>query len=294
MPKSLATLLKHEESLKLIKKFRRDTQSAIEELERNKHVLISRLGDTLKRIAAQRAELGRLEELAVAEMVKEDGEYEVFTGTNLEQDIEYSETDAIVVSQQEMKSEMNDVDSVEEIYEYRGQGTKGRLRHGHEFRLRENREAVREGQECVGGGGGEVRFRAISWPGFTPINNPGLLLNIGGFELGFALDRELNPHGAVSRFFPSLSEAPAARLCYQWPQAVAVSPVLWASSPQPSPTPAKEDPVSSYNLAGPRNPSHGRTRLLWSRVADRLPLPIPGVVYQACRPIGSPLPMGRS
>ncbi len=59
----------------------------------------------MKRIAAQRAELDRLEELAVAEMVKEDGEYELFTGTNLEQDIGYSETDplnAIVISQQEM------------------------------------------------------------------------------------------------------------------------------------------------------------------------------------------------
>ncbi len=114
---SLATLLKHEENLELIKRIRRDTQSAIEELERNKHVLMSRLGDTLKRIAAQRAELDRLEELAVAGMVKEDGEYEVFTGANLEQDIEYSETDplnAIVVSQQEMGSEINDVDSVGE------------------------------------------------------------------------------------------------------------------------------------------------------------------------------------
>lgn len=43
----------------------------------------------------QRAELDRLEEVAVAEMVKEDGEYQAFTGTNLEQDIEFSEAEPL-------------------------------------------------------------------------------------------------------------------------------------------------------------------------------------------------------
>lgn len=113
-------LLKNEDSQKVITKFRRDTQSAIEELERNKHVLISRLEDTLRRIAMQRAELDRLEEVAVAEMVKEDGEYQAFTGTNLEQDIEFSEAEplnAIAAFQQETISGMNDRDSAEEIGE---------------------------------------------------------------------------------------------------------------------------------------------------------------------------------
>lgn len=117
---SLVMLLKNEDSQKVITKFRRDTQSAIEELERNKHVLISRLEDTLRRIAMQRAELDRLEEVAVAEMVKEDGEYQAFTGTNLEQDIEFSEAEplnAIAAFQQETISGMNDRDSAEEIGE---------------------------------------------------------------------------------------------------------------------------------------------------------------------------------
>ena len=73
----------------------------------------------MKRIAAQRAELDRIEEVAVAEMVKENGEYEAFTSTNLEQDIECSGSDAVKVAsvQQETSSEMNDVDSAEEIGE---------------------------------------------------------------------------------------------------------------------------------------------------------------------------------
>ena len=113
------TLLKNEEGLKVIAKLRRDTRSAIEELERNKHVLISRFEETLKRVAAQRAELDRIEEAAVAEMIKENGEYEAFTSTNLEQDIECSGSDAVKVAsvQQETSSEMNDVDSMEEIGE---------------------------------------------------------------------------------------------------------------------------------------------------------------------------------
>jgi hypothetical protein len=37
---------------------RRETQSTIEELERNKHVLGAKLDENLKRVAAERAELG--------------------------------------------------------------------------------------------------------------------------------------------------------------------------------------------------------------------------------------------
>ncbi|OIW30059.1 hypothetical protein CONLIGDRAFT_562822, partial [Coniochaeta ligniaria NRRL 30616] len=85
---SLAMLLNNEECLNLLTKLRQSTQSAIEELERNKHVLRSKLEDTLKRVAAQRAEFDRLQNAAVTEMVKEDGEYQAFAGTNLEQAIE--------------------------------------------------------------------------------------------------------------------------------------------------------------------------------------------------------------
>lgn len=81
---SLATLLEDGVCLRLLRRLRRDTQLAIEELERNKHVLTSQLGETFKKIAAQRAELDRLEKAAIAEMVREDGEYQLFAGTNLE------------------------------------------------------------------------------------------------------------------------------------------------------------------------------------------------------------------
>ncbi|KAK3311444.1 uncharacterized protein B0T15DRAFT_388957 [Chaetomium strumarium] len=96
---SLVILLKNDGGLKLIRKLRRDTQLAIEELERNKHVLISKFEETLKRIDAQRAELDRLEQVAMANMVKEDGEYRTFTGTNLEQDIECLEVEQYDIGQ---------------------------------------------------------------------------------------------------------------------------------------------------------------------------------------------------
>lgn len=100
-------------------KLPQDTQSAIDELERNKHILRSKLEDTLKRIAAQRAELDRLEEAAVTEMVKEDSEYQGFAGTNLEQAIESSDADLLTAAalEEETCSEMNDTDSVEDFGE---------------------------------------------------------------------------------------------------------------------------------------------------------------------------------
>ncbi|OCK80284.1 hypothetical protein K432DRAFT_434859 [Lepidopterella palustris CBS 459.81] len=60
---------------------------AIEELERNKHVLSSKLEETRKSIAAQREELDRLEKAAVSEMIREDGDYQQFAGRNLLQGI---------------------------------------------------------------------------------------------------------------------------------------------------------------------------------------------------------------
>jgi hypothetical protein len=84
---SLATLLDHSSSLTILTKFRRDMQMAIEELERNKHVLSSKLDETRKSIAAQREELDRLEKAAVSEMIREDGDYQQFAGKKLLQGI---------------------------------------------------------------------------------------------------------------------------------------------------------------------------------------------------------------
>lgn len=91
---SLATLLGDGDCLVSLRRLRRDTQMAVEELERNKHVLASQLGETMKRIAAQRAELDRLEAAAVAGMMKEDGEYQLFAGMNLETAMKLSESTA--------------------------------------------------------------------------------------------------------------------------------------------------------------------------------------------------------
>jgi hypothetical protein len=113
---SLAVILREEACLKSLSKLRRETQLAIEELERNKQVLSSKLAETLKRIATQRAELDRLAEMAITEMVTENSEYQGFAGTNLEQAIASAEAAAVtaVAIEKEISSDMDDIDSVED------------------------------------------------------------------------------------------------------------------------------------------------------------------------------------
>ncbi|KAI1306596.1 hypothetical protein F5Y03DRAFT_353907 [Xylaria venustula] len=81
---SFVVILGDTTRLKLLTEIRRNIQQTIEELERNKHLLTSKLQETLKRIAAQRAELDRMEEIALADMMREDGEYQEFAGRSLE------------------------------------------------------------------------------------------------------------------------------------------------------------------------------------------------------------------
>lgn len=95
---SLATLLGDEVCLGSLRRLRRDTQLATEELERNKHVLTSQLEESLKKIAAQRAELDRLEKAAIAEVLREDGEYQLYAGTNLETAMVIFEQTALVTT----------------------------------------------------------------------------------------------------------------------------------------------------------------------------------------------------
>jgi hypothetical protein len=107
------------ECLKLLVKLRRDTQLTIEELERNKHVLNWKLGEALKRIVAQRAELDRLEKAAITDMLKDDGEYQIFVGTSLEQAIMSTETPALTAAamKNETSSDMDGTESVEDFEE---------------------------------------------------------------------------------------------------------------------------------------------------------------------------------
>lgn len=95
---SLATLLDHSSSLTILSKLRRDTQMAIEELERNKHILSSKLEETRKSIASQREELDRLEKLAISEMIREDSDYQQFAGKNLLEGITPEEATVLSVA----------------------------------------------------------------------------------------------------------------------------------------------------------------------------------------------------
>ncbi|KAI1742121.1 hypothetical protein F4680DRAFT_40887 [Xylaria scruposa] len=113
---SFAVLLGDTTRLKSLTELRRNIQQSIEELERNKHVLSSKLKETLKRIAAQRAELDRIEEMAISDMMREDGEYQAFAGRNLEEATISSQAPTIVtaVKEDETGSNIDDVDTVEE------------------------------------------------------------------------------------------------------------------------------------------------------------------------------------
>ncbi|KAI0857958.1 hypothetical protein F4860DRAFT_487720 [Xylaria cubensis] len=113
---SFAMLLGDEMRLKSLTELRRNIQQSIEELERNKHVLSSKLKETLKRIAAQRAELDRIEEMAISDMMREDGEYQAFAGRNLEEATISSQAPTVVtaVKEDETGSNIDDVDIVEE------------------------------------------------------------------------------------------------------------------------------------------------------------------------------------
>ncbi|KAL1606212.1 hypothetical protein SLS60_003613 [Paraconiothyrium brasiliense] len=81
----LVTLLRNDDFLFSISTTRRQIQSTIEELERNKDMLELRQVEIKKRFAAKRAELDLEEREAIHSMVKEDKDYTFFAGMNLEQ-----------------------------------------------------------------------------------------------------------------------------------------------------------------------------------------------------------------
>ncbi|KAI0976311.1 hypothetical protein F4678DRAFT_416629 [Xylaria arbuscula] len=113
---SFVVLLGDTTHLKPLTNIRRNIQQTIEELERNKHLLTSRLQETLKRIAAKRAELDRMEEIALADMMREDGEYQEFAGKSLEEAAVSSEAQAPIsaAKDEESSSITEDADAVEE------------------------------------------------------------------------------------------------------------------------------------------------------------------------------------
>ncbi|UNI16717.1 hypothetical protein JDV02_003130 [Purpureocillium takamizusanense] len=88
---ALALLLGDIKQVDNISKMRRETQAATEELQRNKQFLRSRLEDTLKGLAAQREELKLLEDNAIAELEREDRDYEILAGKSVDEAIAPSE-----------------------------------------------------------------------------------------------------------------------------------------------------------------------------------------------------------
>ena len=89
---SLARLLQEDTCALALSRLRRETLLTIDELKRNKDLLESRLAETLKRTAAQKAELERIEHMAVEDMLREDREYQFLASINLEQAITSPET----------------------------------------------------------------------------------------------------------------------------------------------------------------------------------------------------------
>ncbi|KAJ3494729.1 hypothetical protein NLG97_g3889 [Lecanicillium saksenae] len=73
-------LLEHAEHREKISKLRRDAGTALGELGRNRHLLRARLDDTLQNISQQHKKLDLLEQTAIDEMEKEDGEYQLLAG----------------------------------------------------------------------------------------------------------------------------------------------------------------------------------------------------------------------
>jgi len=89
---SLSRLLRDSDCITKLSRLRRETHLAIEDIKRNKDLLESQLAMKLKEITAQRAELDRLEQSVIADMMREDHAYGLFAGSALNQAIEAPDT----------------------------------------------------------------------------------------------------------------------------------------------------------------------------------------------------------
>ena len=103
---SLAVLLEDDTCAREVSRLRREAGTITDELGRNKDLLESRLMEQLKEITGRRAELDKLEQQAIKDMLKEDKEYQDFAGENLERAISKSELQTVAVSDEENVSEV--------------------------------------------------------------------------------------------------------------------------------------------------------------------------------------------
>lgn len=88
----LARLLEDNECTLYLARLQQETSVAVEELKRNKDLLEVGLGEELKKIAAKRADLERLENEAIRDMLAQDREYQSLAGESLDQAIISTET----------------------------------------------------------------------------------------------------------------------------------------------------------------------------------------------------------
>lgn len=89
---SLATLIHDEGCKQQMSRLRHETHLVVEDIKRNKDLLESQLAVKMRRMAAQRMELDRLEQSIIVDMLKEDHEYQQYAGTILTQAIDFPET----------------------------------------------------------------------------------------------------------------------------------------------------------------------------------------------------------
>ena len=112
---TLAVIMEETECAEKIAKLRRETQVVIEELQRNKILLHSKLDETLRGLASQREKLKRLEEMAIIEMGNEDDEYQALAGKSIEEIIEPSEASFLTAIETEQETVLGiDTDGTEE------------------------------------------------------------------------------------------------------------------------------------------------------------------------------------
>ncbi|KAK9441500.1 ubiquinol-cytochrome-c reductase cytochrome c1 [Metarhizium brunneum] len=112
------TLIGDTVHLETIDKLRRETLATMEELERNKHLLQVRFGEELRNIADQRAQLDSAERSVIAEILKEDSEYQILAGKHVEEAIAPSEVSfSTAINAVEEKGAIDDdTDSTNEYY----------------------------------------------------------------------------------------------------------------------------------------------------------------------------------
>ena len=89
---TLSQRLQDDDRTKCLTRLRREVQITIGELKRNKDLLESKLTSKSQKFADERADLDRLEQLAVEEMLREDREYQILAGTNLDDAIQSLDT----------------------------------------------------------------------------------------------------------------------------------------------------------------------------------------------------------